>query len=50
MKLVISGSISAGAPSKRNSGSIVRMPIPEMIAVIRKDRNKLSVDSRRARR
>ena len=50
MKPRISGINSSGAPSNRNSGPIVRMPMALMIAVIRKDNNRLSVDSRRARR
>jgi hypothetical protein len=50
MKLRIIGIMSAGAPNSRNSGLIVRIPMPASDAVIRKDSNKLSVASRRARR
>ena len=50
MKPRINGSNSSGAPSRRNSGSMLTTPITATTAVTRNDSSKLSVDRRRARR
>ena len=49
MKPPISGSIAGGAPSSRNSGSIVNTPSALTAPVMRNDRSRLSVDRRWAR-